>query len=52
MIADYFWLLKFGRSGFDEISNFTGIRGPNLLKSYQWVMRGFLRDPSAKRNLP
>lgn len=52
MIADYFWLLKFGHSGFDGVTNFEGIRGINLLKSYEWVMRGFLNDPSSRRNLP
>lgn len=52
LIADYFWLLKFGLRGFDKVSNFQGVRGPNLLKSYEWVLRGFLNNPSAKGNLP
>ncbi|GAA0504609.1 hypothetical protein GCM10009414_13000 [Tatumella terrea] len=52
LIADYFWLLKFGLSGFDKVSNFQGVRGQNLLKSYEWVLRGFLKKPSAKGNFP
>lgn len=52
IIADYFWLIAFGRSNFEAVANFEGLIGPDLLAKYEWVMRGFLCDPSAKRNLP
>ncbi|WP_380178606.1 hypothetical protein [Kalamiella sp. sgz302252] len=52
LLADYFWLKTFDRSGFESVANFEGIKGPDLLKRYEWVLRGFLSDPSDKRHLP
>ncbi|WP_244968488.1 hypothetical protein [Rosenbergiella australiborealis] len=53
MIADYFWLVRFGFSGFDFVSNLEGEeRDTRLIKRYQWVMRGFISHPSSRINLP
>lgn len=52
LIADYFYLVRFGVAGFDSISNLDGIIGPNIKKRYEWVLRGFISQPSNKRNLP
>jgi len=30
IIADYFWLKTFGRSGFATVANFEGITAPDL----------------------
>ncbi|MBH1929892.1 hypothetical protein [Serratia rubidaea] len=52
ILADYFYLIKFGRNGFDAISNMQGIKGPDLKRRYEWVLRLFLKDPANRRNLP
>lgn len=52
LLADYFWLKKFGRTGFDAVSNLDNARTPDLIKRYEWTIRAFLSNPSDKRNLP
>ncbi|WP_313667168.1 hypothetical protein [Atlantibacter sp.] len=52
IVADYFFLIKHGQGGFSRVANLQGIKGPDLLKRYEWTMRRFLIDPAYRGNLP
>ncbi|OCN66786.1 hypothetical protein AN664_0229435 [Serratia marcescens] len=51
IIADYFYLTKFGRNGFQVITNYSGIIGPDIKKRYEWVLRAFLNNPKNRNTL-
>lgn len=51
IIADYFYLTKFGRNGFQAITNYSGIIGPDIKKRYEWVLRAFLNNPKNRNTL-
>lgn len=48
IIADYFYIKKFGLGGFDRVQRldtFITINRIGLIKKYEWALREFLKYP-------